>query len=88
MSERLPMFECGQSCVAFADVLAIEQHGAVCHLLFAFTQKQEIGSYTKIASIACRVIVPTAMLPQMAQQLVRGPEMEVASDVPERAAQH
>jgi hypothetical protein len=89
MSEHPPVFEHGSTCVAYADVLVIEQHGPVCHLMFAYTQREPIGSRDKIANVACRVIVPTAMLPRMAQQLVRGPEMGVASDdVPELAAQH
>jgi hypothetical protein len=86
MSEHLPVTEFGQACVAFADT---EEHGGVSHLLFAFTQRETVGSDRTIRNVAVRVIVPTAALPRMARQMVRGPQMEVAcDDVPEHAAQH
>ena len=89
MTEHPPVYEHGSTCVAYADVLVIEQHGPVSHLLFAYTQREPIGSRDKIANVACRVIVPTAMLPRMAQQLIRGRETEVANcDVPELTVQH
>jgi hypothetical protein len=89
MSQHLPVTEYGNSCVGYADMLVIEQHGAVCHLLFAFAQRETVGSDRTVANVACRVIVPTAALPRMARQMVRGPQLEAScDDVPELSAQH
>jgi hypothetical protein len=89
-SERLPILDMGGTAPpVYADTLAIEQHGAMSHLISCHTQKEYIGADRTVAAVGCRVIVPTAMLAQMAHQLVRGPEMDTAScDVPELAMQH
>jgi hypothetical protein len=65
--QRVPL-ETGVLIPAFADYLApLECYGPVTHLLFCYTQRAHQGGQETI--VACRVIVPTAILSRLARQL-------------------
>jgi hypothetical protein len=69
MSEQLPVLEFGATLPAYADTLIIEQHGAMSHLIFCYTQRECVGHDRNVSVVSCRVIVPTGVLAQLARQL-------------------
>jgi hypothetical protein len=93
-TERLPVREYYSLPTIYADMLArIERHGPVSHLVFCHAQDEnqdEMGNCLRVAIAACRVIVPTAILAQLARQLEHGPAdtVEFAADMPEQTMQH
>jgi hypothetical protein len=96
-TEAIPVLEYGTTITTYADQLArIERHGPVSHLIFCHTQMEGgvngYGDGRRIAVVGSRVIVPTAMLAQMARQLVCDPRVmemvDLSSDLDSAAARH
>ena len=51
MSEHPPVFEHGSTCVAYADVLVLEQHGPVTHLLHLGGRSEQSKFVQSLATI-------------------------------------
>jgi hypothetical protein len=89
MTAERPIIDFSTAPSAFADRLVIEQHGAVSHLIFCYDQRDTPGQrewpgQERIVSVVdCRVIVPSAILPQLARQLARPEEQQRVLGDPE-----
>jgi hypothetical protein len=86
MTER-PFIDFGTAPSAFADRLVLEQHGAVTHLIFCHDQREWPGQERIVSVVDCRVIVPTAILPQLARQLAC-PETQELTEGDSEALRH
>jgi hypothetical protein len=84
-TEPLPVLDLGGMGPIFADHLArVEIYGPVAHLVFAYEQREDYPEHSRrFAALACRLIVPVALLPRLARQLA-----EPVEQPPERGAQH
>jgi hypothetical protein len=68
-TERPPIMEFNVIVPNYADRLIIEQYGPVSHLIFCHCQKDAMCDGRRVSIIGARVIVPTAMLPELAHLL-------------------
>jgi hypothetical protein len=87
MTAERRFIDYGTSPSIFTDRLVIEQHGTVTHLIFCHDQREWPGQDCVVSVVDCRVIVPSAMLPQLARQLAC-PEAQELTEGDSEALRH